>query len=173
MARQSSEAGRLHLVNTMDEGAQPIRWIGGASVAGVSANAPVRIKRGAIGNVRDLWVSQNHRVLVSGARAELLFGESQVLVAAKHLVNDNTIRIVPCETIEYWHFLFDRHQIIFAEASPVESLYPGRQSLNAITPIERDEIVALFPELERDDNNYDLSRCTLKRFEVQALRLCA
>ncbi len=161
------------LVTTMDEGAQPVRWIGSASVAGIGANAPVLIKRGAIDNVRDLWVSQNHRVLVSGAHAELLFGESQVLVAAKHLVDDDTICIVPCKSVEYWHFLFDGHQIIFAEASPVESLYPGRQSLNALTPIERDEIVALFPELERDDNDYYLSRYTLKRFEAQALRLSA
>ncbi|EAQ23914.1 Hint domain-containing protein [Roseovarius sp. 217] len=161
------------LVNTMDEGAKPIRWIGGASVAGGCANAPVRIKRGAIGNVRDLWVSQNHRLLVSGAHAELLFGEPQVLVAAKHLVDGDTICIVPCKTIEYWHLLFDGHQIIFAEASPVESLYPGQQSLSAVTPTERDEIVALFPELERDDNGYHLSRYTLRKFEAQALRLSA
>jgi len=161
------------MVNTVDEGPQRIRWIGGTQTAGVGANAPVRIRRGAIGNVRDLWVSQNHRVLITGARAELLFGEAQVLVAAKHLVNDNTIRIIPCETIEYWHFLFDQHQIVFAEASPVESLYPGQQSLEAVTPVERDEIVALFPELEKKDCGYELARYTLKRFEAQVLLLSA
>lgn len=161
------------LVNTLDEGPQRIRWIGGTQTAGVAANAPVRIRRGAIGNVRDLWVSQNHRVLVTGARAELLSGEAEVLVAAKHLVNGDTIRIIPCETVEYWHFLFDQHQIVFAEAIPVESLYPGQQSLEAVTPAERDEIVALFPELEREDCDYELSRYTLKRFEAQALRLSA
>lgn len=161
------------LVNTMDEGPQRIRWISGTQTAGVGANAPVRIRRGAIGNARDLWVSQNHRVLITGFRAELLFGEAQVLVAAKHLVNDHTIRIVPCETIEYWHFLFDQHQIVFAEASPLESLYPGQQSLEAVTPVERDEIVTLFPELEGKDCGYGLARYTLKRFEAQVLRLSA
>ncbi|MGM0743555.1 MAG: Hint domain-containing protein [Pseudomonadota bacterium] len=161
------------MVNTVDEGPQRIRWIGGTQTAGVGANAPVRIRRGAIGNVRDLWVSQNHRVLITGARAELLFGEAQVLVAAKHLVNDNTIRIIQCETIEYWHFLFDQHQIVFAEASPVESLYPGQQSLEAVTPVERDEIVALFPELEKKDCGYELARYTLKRFEAHVLRVSA
>ncbi|RFP85746.1 hypothetical protein DZK27_15945 [Rhodobacteraceae bacterium 63075] len=161
------------LVNTMDEGPQRIRWIGGTQTAGVGANAPVRIQRGAIGNVRNLWVSQNHRVLITGARAELLFGEAQVLVAAKHLVNDDTIRITPCETIEYWHFMFDQHQVVFAEASPVESLFPGQQSLEAVTPLERDEIVALFPEIEQQVCDYELSRYTLKRFEAQALRLSA
>lgn len=158
------------LVNTLDNGPQAIRWIGGATVAGVGANAPVRIKRGAIGNLRDLWISQNHRVLITGAHAELLFGEAQVLVAAKYLVNDDTIRIVPCETVEYWHFLCDEHQIVFAERSPVESLFPGKQALNAVTLAERDEIVALFPELELNEGDYSMSRYTLKRYEAQALR---
>lgn len=161
------------LVNTLDDGPQPIRWIGGTTVSGLGANAPVLIRRGAIGNLRDLWVSQNHRILVTGAKAELLFGESQVLVAAKHLVNDGTIRIVPCETVAYWHFLCDSHQIVFAEATPVESLYPGQQSLKAVTPVERDEIITLFPELGAQDCDYDMSRYTLKRFEAEALRRMA
>ena len=161
------------MVNTLDDGPQPIRWIGGTTVSGLGANAPVLIRRGAIGNLRDLWVSQNHRILVTGAKAELLFGEAQVLVAAKHLVNDSTIRIVPCETVSYWHFLCDSHQIVFAEASPVESLYPGQQSLKAVTPVERDEIIALFPDLRAQECDYDMSRYTLRRFEAEALRLMA
>ncbi|MDT8326860.1 MAG: Hint domain-containing protein [Roseovarius sp.] len=161
------------MVNTLDDGPQPIRWIGGTTVSGVGANAPVLIRRGAIGNLRDLFVSQNHRILVTGAAAELLFGESQVLVAAKHLVNDHTIRIVPCDTVSYWHFLCDSHQIVFAEATPVESLYPGQQSLKAVTPVERDEIIALFPDLGAQDCDYDMSRYTLKRFEAEALRRMA
>jgi hypothetical protein len=161
------------LVNTLEDGPQAIRWIGGAKVRGVGANAPVCIKRGGIGNLRDLWVSQNHRVLVSGARAELLFGERQVLVAAKYLVNDETIRIVPCETVEYWHFLCDAHQIVFAETAPVESLYPGHQTLEAVSPADRDEIVALFPELAEHDSYARMSRYTLNSHEARALRRSA
>jgi len=164
---------RGDMVNTLDAGPQPIRWIGGTTVSGLRANAPVHFRRGTIGNLRDLWVSQNHRILVTGAKAELLFGEAQVLVAAKHLVNDSTIRIVPCETVSYWHFLCDSHQIVFAEATPVESLYPGQQSLKAVTPVERDEIIALFPDLGAQDCDYDMSRYTLKRFEADAMRLMA
>lgn len=162
------------LVTTLDDGAQPIRWIGRMRVSGRSPeHAPVRIRRGAIGNVRDLWVSQNHRMVVSGPMAELLFGEPEVLVAAKHLCNDDTIRIVPCDSVEYWHFLFDRHQIVFAEACPAESLYPGQQSLDAVTPVERDEIVTRFPELQEADCGFGLSRYALKRHEAAAYRLSA
>jgi len=162
------------MVNTLDDGAQPIRWIGSMVLPGhIAGNAPVRVRRGMLGNVRDLWLSQNHRVLLRGAQAELLFGESEVLVAVKHLVNDNTIRILPCDTVEYWHFLFDNHQIVFAECAPAESLYPGAQSLDTVTPLERDEIIRVFPELEHRDYDSDLSRYTLKKYEAEILRRSA
>lgn len=162
------------LVNTLDEGPQPIRWIGSMRLSGmVPEHAPVRVKRGTLGNVRDLWLSQNHRVLLRGPQAELLFGEPEVLVAIKHLCNDDTIRIVPCETVEYWHFLFDRHQVVFAECAPAESLYPGQESLNSVTPVERDEILQLFPELVPERCDYDMSRYTLKKYEAEALKRIA
>ena len=157
------------LVNSLDAGPVPIRWVGGSETAATGKNAPVRIKAGALGNVRDLWVSQNHRMLVTGPRAELYFGQSQVLVAAKHLVNDDTIRIVPGGVVEYWHFLLDSHQVVFAEACPTESLYPGQQTLENVTEHERDEIVNLFPHLAKRDQNGPLSRYTLKTFEAAAL----
>ena len=157
------------LVNTLDAGPQPIRWIGGSSIAATGPNAPVHIRAGALGNVRNLRVSQNHRMLVSGARAELLFGQSEVLVAAKHLVNGTTIRVVPGGMVEYWHFLLDTHHIVFAEACPSESLFPGKQTLNTVPDGERDEIVALFPQLARADIPGQLSRYALKSFEAEAL----
>ncbi|WP_417726936.1 Hint domain-containing protein [Roseovarius sp.] len=161
------------LVNTLDDGPQPVRWIGAQSIVGTGANAPIRIMRGALGNVRDLRVSQNHRMLITGPQAELLFGEHQVLVAAKHLVNDRTIRVEPCAGVVYWHFLLDQHHVVFAEAAPTESLFPGQHSLNAVGEVERDEILAYFPMLADDDYSFDTSRYTLRAFEAQALRLHA
>ena len=161
------------LVNTLDDGPQPIRWIGTRRVSGMGPNAPVRIKAGALGNLRTLYVSQNHRMLVSGPAAELLFGEAEVLVAAKHLTNDDTVRIVPRAHVDYVHFLFDSHQIVFAEACPAESLYPGPQTLDVVGPESRDEIIALFPELENKALSDPLTRYALRRHEAMALRAIA
>ena len=161
------------LVNTLDSGPQPIRWIGGGAVSGTDHNAPIKIKAGALGNVRDLWVSPNHRLLVSGAWAELLFGQEQVLVAAKHLINDDTIRVVRQHEVEYYHFLFDDHEIIFAEACPAESLHPGKQALKSVTEDERDEITSLFPNLGAPKHTRPMSRYTLRGFEAAALARCA
>ncbi|SEQ29474.1 Hint domain-containing protein [Thalassovita taeanensis] len=161
------------LVSTLDNGLQPIRWIGSRPVPGVDKLAPVHIRAGALGNMRDLWVSQNHRMLVRGPKAELLFGERDVLVAAKHLVDDHAIRIVPCAEVDYFHFMFDDHQIVFAEACPTESLYPGKQSLRAVTAKARGEILSLFPELEHDQTNAVLSRYELSRDEATVWRRSA
>lgn len=171
MGPQPIETLRIgDLVNTLDAGPQRIEWIGGSATEGTGGNAPVLIRRGAIGNVRDLWVSQNHRMLMRGPQAELLFGECEVLVAAKHLVDGDKIRIVPTQELEYWHFLLDEHHIVFAEACATESLFPGQESLKSVTPDERDEIVALFPELAKHPQDYGLSRYALRAFEARALR---
>ncbi len=161
------------LVNTLDHGPQPLRWIGARRCDARGKNAPIRIKAGALGNIRDLWVSPNHRMLVSGAHAELLFGHGEVLVAAKHLVNDATIRQIPRAQVEYYHFMFDTHQIVFAEGCPSESLFPGQQSLQTVTDEARAEIIELFPELEHAECIGNLSRYELRRFEAEALRLSA
>ncbi|WP_321364113.1 Hint domain-containing protein [uncultured Celeribacter sp.] len=167
------------LVNTLDHGAQPIRWIGSRRVPATGALAPVLIRMGALGNLRDMWVSQNHRMLVRGPQAEVLFGERDVLVAAKYLVNDHSIRIVEggkgtgmveSGMVEYYHMLFDAHQIVFAEACPTESLYPGQEALKSVSDEARCEILTLFPEFEGDGAQPDLSRYELRAWEAKALR---
>lgn len=157
-------------VSTLDHGAQPIRWIGGATFDGRGASAPIRIRAGALGNLRDLTVSPNHRMLVSGAMAELLFGEPEVLVAAKHLVNDSSIRRRPCARVEYFHILCDRHEIVFAEGAPAETLFPGPQALEAVSDGARDEILAVFPQVARSGPVPEMSRTALRGFEAAALR---
>ena len=76
------------LVVTRDHGLQPIRWIQQRTVPAMDRFAPIRIRPGVVtGQDRDLLVSPQHRMMFQGYRAELLFGESEVLVAAKHLVD--------------------------------------------------------------------------------------
>ncbi len=158
------------LVMTLDDGLQPIRWIGSRKVPADGAHAPIRFKAGVLGNYRDLYVSPNHRMLIKGARAELLFGATEVLVAAKHLIDDRKVTRVPRAEIEYFHFLFDCHQIVYAEGCPTESLYPGATALAAVDDEARAEIIALFPELEYLDHVGELARQELRAHEVRLLR---
>ncbi|RMD88744.1 MAG: type I secretion protein [Alphaproteobacteria bacterium] len=134
------------LVLTLDHGPQPLRWIGRRKVAGRGDFAPVRFAPGAIGNARELRVSPQHRMLVRGWRAELHFGEAEVLAPARGLVDGDRIHVAPCEEVEYVHLLFDRHEIVFAEGAPSESFFPGEFTLRRDRAIAR-ELAALFPEL--------------------------
>ncbi len=161
------------LVNTLDNGPQPLAWAGGERIAGTGPNAPVRIAPGVLGNVRELVVSQNHRMLLHGAKAELMFGQPEVLVAAKHLVDHQKIRIVEQAQVHYFHLLFDHHQIIFAEGCPTESLHLGQEALKTVGAQTRDEIITLFPELAGRSASGDLSRYALKHYEAHALRRSA
>jgi len=154
-------------VTTLDNGTQPIRWIGSSRVSGSGALAPIRIGAGALGNDRDLLVSPNHRMLLTGPRAELLFGEGEVLMAAKFLTADARVRAEPCDVAEYYHILFDRHEIIFAEGAPAESLHMGGEAIGALEAEARAEIAAIFPDLQQ--RTAGLSRPTLTRVEAQVL----
>lgn len=157
------------LVTTLDNGPQPIRWIAGRPTSGLGANAPVHIARGALGNIRDLTVSQNHRMVLRGSIPELHFGRNEVLIAAKHLVNKTTITLRPCDSITYYHFLCDDHEIVFAEGCPSESLFPATQTFNILDSDERDEIFALMPHLAVRRSSAPLSRYALRDFEAKAI----
>jgi len=151
-------------VLTVDGGAQTIRWIGSSALPGRGRFAPVRIAKGALGNARDLWVSQEHRMLIEDWKCELLFGEPQVLVAAKSLIGRAGIEIVETQSVEYFHILFDRHEIIFAEGIASESLFPGPVGLNSLSELSREEIFSLFPDLRADPSGYGPTARTAMRF---------
>jgi len=67
-------------------------------VPGRGRLAPVRLRPGVLtGLERDLVVSPQHRVMFNGYRAELLFGEREVLVPARHLVDGVAARVEEME----------------------------------------------------------------------------
>lgn len=137
------------LVMTLDRGLQPIRWIGSTTCAAEGKLAPIRIAKGALNNRRDLSVSPLHRMLVDAKRVAGATGDRQVLVAAQDLVDGKSIRRVPGGTVEYFHILFDRHEIVFAEGAPSESFYPGPFAMSILEEKVRAEICEIFPELGR------------------------
>ncbi|MCC0063380.1 MAG: Hint domain-containing protein [Defluviimonas sp.] len=145
------------LVTTSDHGDVPIRWIGNRTVIGRGRFAPIRFERDAIGNESVLSVSPQHRILVSGWRAELLFGCGEVLVPAKALVNDTDIRPCPCNKVHYFHLLFDEHEIVFSEGVSTESFHPGAAVLDS-DPEMREELAELFPELAEHGASWPTAR---------------
>lgn len=144
------------LVMTADNGPQAIRWIKARKVHRWALSAaerlrPVRIQAGALGvgcPEADLLVSQQHRMLVRSRIAERMFEEKEVLVAAKHLIGMPGIALADDVTeVTYLHFLCDRHEVVFANGAPTESLYAGPVAMKALGNEAVAEILGLFPEL--------------------------
>jgi len=159
------------LIRTVDNGLQPLRWIGQRAVPAENAFAPILIRKGALGNTEDLRVSPQHRILLSGWRAEIHLGMSEVLVPAKSLINGETILREIGGEIEYFHIMFDRHELVYAAGIESESFHPGETGWNALTDASREEILSLFPEL-RDEGfkAYGVTaRPTIKPREAQFL----
>ena len=143
------------LVQTLDRGLQPIRWIAsrrlGAELAAQPRLCPIRIRKGALGPgmpAADLLVSPQHRILVRSGIAHRMFGAAEVLVAAKQLLELEGVEIAQLDSVEYVHFAFDRHEIVTANGAQSESLYPGPQALKSLGRAARDELFAIFPLLQ-------------------------
>lgn len=159
------------LVMTHDDGPQPVRWVGQRRVPATGAFAPIRIKANTFGDHRTLMLSPQHRILIRDGLAELLFGEPEVLVAAKDLVNDRSIRVQEGGEVDYVHILFDKHQVVFSEGLATESFLPGPQVTAQLERAIVDELAAIFPELNpRTGDGYGPSaRRMLRGHEAQVL----
>ncbi len=159
------------MVMTHDDGPQPLRWIGRRTVAAEGCFAPIHIRAGTFGDHNTLLLSPQHRVLIRDSLAELLFGEAEVLVAAKDLINDLSVTVQTGGSVEYVHLLFDKHQVVYSEGLATESFLPGPQTTQSFERAMVDEICALFPELDPETGlGYSPSaRRTLRGYEAQVL----
>ncbi|MGI3186312.1 Hint domain-containing protein [Nioella aestuarii] len=157
VAVEALEVGDMVL--TMDRGEQPIRWIGSVNLtpnqlALSPSLRPILLRAKAFGPNqpdRDMLLSPQHRVLLSGAQVTLLFGEPEMLIAARDLVNDSTITSAPPQDgVTYIHFMFDQHEIVRADGIWAESFRPGPMTMPALCEDSRQELLQLFPCLALD-----------------------
>ncbi|MEI2807886.1 MAG: Hint domain-containing protein [Albidovulum sp.] len=166
-------------VMTMDDGYQVLRWIGrrdlsAGELAECPALRPVLIGKDAFGPglpERDLKLSPQHRVLLSGARAELVAGEAEVLAPALHFLGlPGVVRDAAAGGVSYIHLLFDRHQIVRSDGLWTESFQPAAATLSAMDEGPRAELLRLFPELcAANLTRYPSARSTVKRHEARLI----
>ena len=174
--RRIEDLAEGDLVLTRDHGAQPLRWIGRSTLTSEALNAmphlrPVRIAAGALGDNAEMLVSPKHRVLLEGWRAEALFGASEILAAADSLINDATVTVArDVRDVEYFHLMFDGHELIKADGAWSESFHPAALNLGTAGRAAHDEVVAIFPELEADMDAFaGIERPTLDAGAVRVL----
>ncbi|MGX9354277.1 Hint domain-containing protein [Roseobacteraceae bacterium S113] len=168
-------------VLTRDNGFQTIRWVGTRKLsrAELAANPelqPVRIAADSLGpNMpeREMLVSPQHRMLLGNTQTELWFGEEEVLVAAVNMTELYGVDQMQMEEVTYVHILFDQHELVVSDNTWSESFQPGDMTLASMEHDQREELFALFPELQlgEAERHFPAARTTLKAHEARVFLL--
>ena len=111
---------------TRDHGPRPVRWIGRQTVRAQGMHAPVIVDRGVLNNAEELVLSPDHRLFIYRRPGLDLVGGTggyaELLIRVRYLVDGNAIRYGPGGYLDYFHLLFDAHEIIYVACIPAESL---------------------------------------------------
>jgi hypothetical protein len=156
------------LVETLDNGPKALLWVGRSERYADANEAPIEISKGTLGAKKATSVSPLHRILIRDANAMLHYGSYEVLVAAKNLVNGDTIRSPQSgRKVTYLHLLFENHEIITGDGVLSESFHPGKETEASFEPALNDDLkrVIKLHNLKRMRS----ARPTLKRYEVGLL----
>lgn len=148
-------------VITRDNGVQRISSVSKKSMTGRELfNAPhlrpILIQEGALGDNLpevDMQVSPNHRIAVGRDQSSLDLKGDGSLVAAKHLVNHKNIVQIDCFRADFFQIQFNKHEIIMVDGSWNECFNPGDYSMKALGNSQRNEILEMFPNLQRSDRS--------------------
>jgi uncharacterized protein YjhX (UPF0386 family) len=155
------------MVMTRDHGPQPIRWIGETKIKKKHLLEkpnlqPYRIKADCFGPglpFRDLTLSPQHRVLTGGKIVREMFGQDEMLIAVKHLEKVKKVQKPKVKgNVTYRHILFDRHEVIYANGLPTESLLIGQEARNKLPRALVAEIEALMPQIALSPAAYPPAR---------------
>ncbi|MBU3030302.1 Hint domain-containing protein [Paracoccus marinaquae] len=145
------------LVWTLDHSYQPIRWIGRRKLrqdelAADPRQCPILLQPSSFGPgrpERPLMLSPQHRVLVRARAAQRMYGDDEVLIAAKKLTAFLGIQPAEVAEVTYVHLLFDRHEVIETDGLLVESLLLAPVSKDLLSRAALVDEVGILPDPDR------------------------
>ncbi len=157
-------------VLTRDDGPQELRWIGHQTLRAVGAFAPILIRAGTLNAARDLLVSPDHRLFVYQRSDRLGAGRSELLLRARHLINDETVLRREGGFVDYYQMLFDHHQIIYAEGIAAESMLVDTRTRAALPAELSSQLAGLLPRHRCSDQpELEVQETLLQRPDVAEL----
>ena len=90
------------MVLTRDDGPLPVLSVLRREMPGRGSFAPVRLRAPFFGAATDLLLAPDQQIALSGVEVEYLFGEDEILVAARHLVDGTRALIEDRRAILPW-----------------------------------------------------------------------
>ena len=117
---------RGDLVRTADRGLQPVLWSAPVAAPALGSHRGVRFLAPFFGPGDDLIVHPSAHVLIATPEVEYLFGDTEILVEARHLVNGRTVLREEADPGCVWQgILLERRCLIRAEDCLVLSVGAG------------------------------------------------
>lgn len=177
---ESLRAGDL--ISTRN-GPVPVQWAGRSRLSGARLFAmpelrPVRLGSDVLGDqpATEVTLPPDHLILISGARAEALFGLPEVLVEAGDLAA--ALYDEPQETqaagreLHYVHLLLAQPQVFRVNGLDSATQPADSDALSRVDPNEREALFAAFPQVAAATARPALSRGTrtLTAHDARGLR---
>ncbi len=118
-------------VRTADDGDSEVLWQGRINAPAIGGFRPVRFHAACFGHGQDIVLRAAQPVAIGGVDVQYLFGEDEVLVEARHLVNGRSVTWEPGTPVAASHgIVLDRPSLIRAGTIWVESLHLGGLARN-------------------------------------------
>jgi len=167
------------LIQTRDEGLQPLLWVGSMTLLPHSGDPrvpPARLTRITEGSVgigrpsRDLVLGPYARLLRRNAACLSLFGTESAFAPATAFTDGvQIIELQPVSSVRVFHLLLDGQHVINANGVEVESYHPGRRDTVGVPPSLMRSFLDLFPHVE-DINGFGPMRVPrLSQDDIRAL----
>ncbi|PXW84558.1 Ca2+-binding RTX toxin-like protein [Ruegeria sp. P4] len=144
------------LLQTADNGLQPVIWTGRRDLSGDDLIAQPHLMPlvlhpgGPFANDRPLMISPQHRFMLDRPRLGDLGHMNEAFVRARllhALLPDRVARCRPQTGVSYIHLMTETHQVIFAEGIATETFWPGPEALRGLADDDRRELFDVFPDL--------------------------
>lgn len=157
------------MVHTLDHGQQCLRWVGFSRLNAEEGHL-VRVMN-EDGSRSQMILAPNHLVLQQSPKAEILFGDHEVLCPALSLSGLGRFERAMSATPTLVHLLFDQFELVQVGDFWVESFVPDMPRIRMVSPEVADDIINALPRLAHDPSltNYIQNRIVLEGREVSCL----
>ncbi len=117
-------------VVTQTGGPRKVRWILRQELPARGQSTPITLRAPYFGLSNDITVTQEQKIVISGADTEYDFGRRALLVQARELIGHPgaTVRC-ECTTMTCYQLLLDEHDCLLVSGAWLSSLFIGRLAL--------------------------------------------
>ncbi|SMX31724.1 Hint domain-containing protein [Actibacterium lipolyticum] len=165
------------LIETADNGPQPLRWIGSTIISSERFDETrplIRFASDSLGMARpspDLILGPRARIMFQHAGCRQLFDRPSALAPARAMIDgDSIFAMRSVAPVKVYHLVLDGQQIILANGVETESFHPGPHGQALMDNDELELFLSLFPHIKSIEDFGPAPYPRLTAFELNTLQ---